>query len=60
MISFFPAGFRNIKMEGDGLFIRLTRFGAGVESLEGVRGGGVGLPDSSSDGSSAIWDPGSC
>ena len=57
VISFFPAGFGDMKIEGDGLFVRLARFGAGVERPDGVGGGRVGLPDSISAGSSAIWDP---
>jgi hypothetical protein len=42
VISFFPTGFGDIKIEGDGLFVRLARFGARVERPDGVGGGGVG------------------
>ena len=54
VISFFSAGFGDVKMEGDGLFVRLTKFRAGVERPDRVGGGGVGLPNSISAGSSAI------
>ena len=57
VMSSFPAGFGDVKMEGDGLIVSWDGFGAGVERLDGVGGCGAGLPDSSSDGSSAIWDP---
>jgi hypothetical protein len=57
IISSFPAGLGDMKMDGEGLLVMCTGFGAGVERLDGVGGGGVGLPDSISDGSSAIWDP---
>jgi hypothetical protein len=46
-----------IKMDGEGLLIMCTGFRAGVERPDGVGEGGVGPPDSISDGSSTIWDP---
>jgi hypothetical protein len=54
VISSLPAGLENIKIDGDGLLVRLAKLGAGVVSPVGVGGGGVGLPDSSSEGSSTI------
>jgi hypothetical protein len=54
VISSFPTRFRDIKMEGDGLLVRLAGLGVGVVRLDRVGRGGAGLPKSSSDGSSAI------
>ena len=57
VISSFPAGLGEVKMEGDGLTVWREGFGARVERLVGVGGGGVGLPESISERSSTIWDP---
>jgi len=56
VISSFPAGLGEVKIDGEGLTVRWVVFIAGVERPVGVGGGGVGLPESSLDGSSAIWD----
>jgi hypothetical protein len=58
VMSSFPAGLGEVKMEGDRLIVMRPVFEAGVERVDGVGGGGVGLPESSSDGSSTICDPG--
>jgi len=56
VISSFPTGLGDIKIDGEGLLVMCTRFRAGVEKPDRVEGGGVGLSDSILDGSSAIWD----
>ena len=43
MISSLPAGLENIKIDGDGLLVRLAKLGAGVVSPVGVGGGGIQL-----------------
>jgi hypothetical protein len=60
MISSFLAGLGDIKIDRDGLLVKLARLGAGVVSPVGVGGGGVGLPKPILEGSSTIWDPDYC